>query len=103
MTRPMSAPTPLTDAQLQQFLAAHPQWRVEQGMLARTYEAAHFLQGIAFVGQLARVAEAADHHPDIDIRWRRVTLRFVTHDAGNRITDLDARLAAECDTVFAAL
>ena len=43
----------------------------------------------------AKLAEAADHHPDIDIRWRKVTLKFVTHDAGNAITELDARLAKE--------
>lgn len=99
----MSNRTPLTDAQVQEFLSAHPQWKVEDGMLARTFEAPHFLRGITFVEQVARIAEAADHHPDIDIRWRKVTLRFVTHDAGNRITALDTRLAGECDLVFAAL
>lgn len=99
----MSDRTPLSEAQVQDFLAAHPQWKVEAGMLVRTYEAPHFLRGITFVEQVARLAEAADHHPDIDIRWRKVTLRFVTHDAGNRITGLDARLAGECDLVFAAL
>lgn len=99
----MSDRTPVTEAQLSEFLAAHPGWKVEHGMLVRTYEAPHFLRGITFVEQVARVAEAADHHPDIDIRWRKVTLRFVTHDAGNRITGLDTRLAAECDLVFTAL
>jgi 4a-hydroxytetrahydrobiopterin dehydratase len=68
----------------------------------RTYEATSFLDGIAFVDRVARLAEAADHHPDIDIRWRKVTLRFITHDAGNRISALDTRLAGECDALFAA-
>lgn len=99
----MSERTPLTEAQLQEFLTKHPLWKVESGMLVRTFEAPHFLRGITFVEQVARIAETADHHPDIDIRWRKVTLRFVTHDAGNRITGLDARLAGECDLVFAAL
>jgi 4a-hydroxytetrahydrobiopterin dehydratase len=71
-------------------------------MLVRTYEASSFLAGLAFVSKLGAVADAADHHPDIDIRWKKVTLRFVTHDAGNRVTALDARLAAECDQVFLA-
>ncbi len=84
------------------FLKQHPKWRVEQGMLVRTYEAPAFLDGIAFVTEVARLAEAADHHPDIDIRWRKVTLRLVTHDAGNTITAKDTQLAAECDLVFAA-
>lgn len=94
---------PLSEAALHEFLAAHPDWKVEHGALVRTYEAPHFLRGITFVEQVAKVAEAANHHPDIDIRWKKVTLRFITHDAGNRITALDTRLAAECDLVFTAL
>lgn len=96
----MTRPTALPEADVAAFLAAHPGWRVENGMLVRTYEALSFLEGMRFVQQVAQLAEAADHHPDIDIRWRKVTLRFVTHDAGNAITALDVRLAAECDTVF---
>ncbi len=99
----MTKRAPLSEAEVQQFLAAHKEWSVEQGALVRTYEAPHFLRGITFVEQIAKVAEAADHHPDIDIRWRKVTLRFITHDAGDKITALDTRLAGECDLVFAAL
>ncbi len=99
----MSKPTPLTDAQLKDFLGTHAGWAVDAGMLVRTFEARTFLEGIGFVDKVAKLAEAADHHPDIDIRWRKVTLRFVTHDAGNRITDLDARLAGECSLLFSAL
>lgn len=87
---------------LDTFLKQHPAWRVEHGMLVRTYEAPTFLDGIAFVREVARLAEAVDHHPDIDIRWRKVTLRLVTHDAGNTITPKDTNLAAECDLVFHA-
>ena len=93
----------LSAADVKKFLKAHPNWAVEKGALVRTYEAPAFLRGITFVEQLAKVAEAADHHPDIDIRWKKVTLRFITHDAGNKITALDTRLAAECDLVFNAL
>lgn len=96
-------PTALPDAEISTWLAAHPGWKLEGAMLVRTYEAASFLAGIAFVAKLGAVADAADHHPDIDIRWKNVTLRFVTHDAGNRVTALDTRLAAECDRVFTAL
>ncbi len=94
--------TPLSDEQLRHFLERHPRWAVVGGLLERTYEAATFQAGIRFVQEVARLAEAADHHPDIDIRWRKVTLRFVTHDAGHRITGLDARLAGECDLLFEA-
>jgi 4a-hydroxytetrahydrobiopterin dehydratase len=98
----MALPTPLPQADLDAFLARHASWRVAAGALVRTYEATSFLDGIAFVDRVARLAEAADHHPDIDIRWRKVTLRFITHDAGNRISALDTRLAGECDALFAA-
>jgi 4a-hydroxytetrahydrobiopterin dehydratase len=68
-------------------------------MIRRTYEAPSFLAGIAFVERVARAAEAADHHPDIDIRWRKVTLALVTHDAGG-LTWRDTQLAAEADRLF---
>jgi 4a-hydroxytetrahydrobiopterin dehydratase len=92
--------TPLSDAELKTFLSANPGWNVENGALVRTFEASSFLSGIAFVKKVAHAAEAADHHPDIDIRWRKVTLRLVTHDAGNTITALDAQLAAGANRLF---
>ncbi len=99
----MANPVPLSDDEVKKFLAAHTQWAVDHDALVRTYEAPRFLRGIDFVDRVAKVADAADHHPDIDIRWKKVTLRFVTHDAGNKITALDTRLAAECDLLFSAL
>jgi 4a-hydroxytetrahydrobiopterin dehydratase len=92
--------TLLTAQELQTFLAAHPAWRHEGGMLRRTYEAPAFLAGIDFVSRVAQVAEAHDHHPDIDIRWRKVTLALSTHDAGG-LTFRDPKLAAEADRLFA--
>jgi 4a-hydroxytetrahydrobiopterin dehydratase len=99
----MTTPSPLSEEELKKFLAAHPQWSVEGTALVRTYDAPQFLRGIDFVDRIARLADKADHHPDIDVRYKKVTLRFVTHDAGNRITALDTRLAGECDLVFSAL
>jgi 4a-hydroxytetrahydrobiopterin dehydratase len=99
----MARPTKLSEAEVQAFLRTHGDWHLDGGALVRTFEAPTFLVGIEFVGQVAKLAEATDHHPDIDIRWRKVTLRFVTHDAGNAVTALDTRLAAECDLVFRAL
>lgn len=92
--------TQLTANELQTFLAQHPEWKLEGGMIRRTYEAPTFLAGIDFVRRVAEAAEAANHHPDIDIRWRKVTLALVTHDAGG-LTWRDTKLAAEADRLFA--
>lgn len=91
--------TLLSSEALDTFLAAHPDWKLENGMLVRTYEAPSFLEGIAFVERVAQAAEAADHHPDIDIRWRKVRLALVTHDAGG-LTSRDSELAAKADALF---
>lgn len=86
-----SIPT-LTPAQLKAFLAAHPGWSRARGQLQRTVELDTFPHAIGFVREVARLAEEAHHHPDIDIRYRQVTLRLVTHDAGG-LTALDTALA----------
>ncbi|WP_163784761.1 4a-hydroxytetrahydrobiopterin dehydratase [Myxococcus vastator] len=94
-----SKPTLLAPEALQSFLSRHTEWKHEGGMIRRTFEAPTFLAGIAFVEQVAQAAEKADHHPDIDIRWRKVTLALVTHDAGG-LTDRDTALATEADRLF---
>lgn len=88
--------TLLTEAELKEFLFMHPQWRVEDKELIRTYELPTFREAIAFVGRVADAAEREDHHPDIDIRYRRVTLRLSTHDAGG-LTFRDPKVAALAD------
>jgi 4a-hydroxytetrahydrobiopterin dehydratase len=59
-----------------------------------------FLDGIDGVRRIAELAERADHHPDIDIRWRTVNLALSTHSAGG-ITEQDVALAREIDALFA--
>jgi 4a-hydroxytetrahydrobiopterin dehydratase len=73
--------------------AAPPGWHVHGNTLRREFELPSFREAIAFVHRVADLAEAADHHPDIDIRYRRVILTLSSHDVG-RITDRDRRLAA---------
>ena len=99
----MTNRTALTEEEVTTFLATHPHWSTENEALVRTFEAPAFLRGIEFVERVAKIAEAADHHPDIDIRGRKVTLRFITHDAGSKITGNDTRLADECDLIFSTL
>jgi 4a-hydroxytetrahydrobiopterin dehydratase len=74
-------------------------WQEVDGKLTRSFTFGAFLDGIAFVQQVALVAEELDHHPDIDVRWRTVTLAVNTHDAGNAITAKDYELAARVDAL----
>ena len=92
---------PLGDDQLHAALAALPGWDVVEGMLVKAFTFDEgFIRGIRFVDAVAEAAEAADHHPDIDIRWTTVTIRLVTHSEGG-ITELDLTLAGVCDGLAA--
>jgi 4a-hydroxytetrahydrobiopterin dehydratase len=68
------------------------------GALERTFELPSFPEAIAFVNRLAELAEGENHHPDIAISYRKVTVRWTTHSAGG-ITDRDRELAARTDTI----
>lgn len=74
------------------------EWEVGDA-LVRTHQFASFPDAVAAVAEVAAIAEGMDHHPDIDIRWRTVTFRCVTHSAGG-ITDLDVRLAQAIDAAI---
>ena len=71
-------------------------WREVEGALERTYELGSFEQAIAFLNRVAVLAEAENHHPDIAIAYRKVTLRWTTHSAGG-VTDRDRELALRSD------
>lgn len=77
--------------------AAHlsdlPGWQIEDGELTRTFNFKDFRAALAFVNRVGEHAEEAGHHPDIDIRYNRVRLSLVTHDAGG-LTAKDFDLAA---------
>ncbi len=90
----------LTDAELTAFLLANPLWKKNSaGELERKFELKRFIDAISFVGKVGAVAEASDHHPDIDVRYSQVTLRLCTHDSKG-LTALDVKLAGECDRIF---
>jgi len=91
--------TPLGEGELLEFLAKHPGWRVEGKELIRTFELPSFRDAVAFVVRVADAAEREDHHPDFDIRYRKVTLRLTTHDAGG-LTWRDSKLAALADAAL---
>jgi 4a-hydroxytetrahydrobiopterin dehydratase len=88
----------LSDADLTGILPTLPGWSLSGGMLRKTFAHASFPEAIVFVNAVAQVAEVANHHPDIDIRYSNITLSLVTHDAGG-ITDKDVALAREVEEV----
>jgi 4a-hydroxytetrahydrobiopterin dehydratase len=76
----------LTETEITARLAALPEWQISAGELDRTFQFEDFIAALRFVNAVADLAEAAQHHPDIDIRYNRVRLRLVTHDAGGLTT-----------------
>jgi 4a-hydroxytetrahydrobiopterin dehydratase len=82
----------LTDAQLTGQLTALTGWTSRDGAIEATFVMESFPAAIDLVRRVATSAEAANHHPDIDIRWRSVTFRLTTHESGG-VTQRDLNLA----------
>ena len=77
-----------------------PNWLKRGKTIQRTFEFDGFTGGMDFVNRVARKAQRINHHPDIDIRFNKVTLTLTTHDEGG-ITDKDFSLARQCDQIYA--
>ena len=83
----------------EQIKAARPavkDWKKQSAEIRRTFEFKDFAQAMEFVNRVAGAAEAANHHPDIDIRWNKVTLALATHSEGG-LTQNDFDLAKKID------
>jgi 4a-hydroxytetrahydrobiopterin dehydratase len=94
-------PELLNDAQVSEALQHLPEWHHAEGKLVRTVELANFPQAIQAVNRIAEIAEKENHHPDIDVRWRKLTFFCITHAKGG-ITQADVSLAQEIDSVIDA-
>lgn len=90
---------PFSAAEVASHLNVLPKWKVEAGELTRTFLFEDFRAAVRFVNRVAEAAEAAGHHPDIDIRYNRVRLGLATHDAGG-LTAKDFNLAASIDKLL---
>jgi 4a-hydroxytetrahydrobiopterin dehydratase len=86
----------LTEAKIISALASVPDWKLQDATISRTFQFKDFPAAIKFVEVVAGIAEEAWHHPDIDIRWNKVTLALTTHDAGG-LTEKDFALARQFD------
>jgi len=87
----------VNESQIQAALAALPKWQLAGQVISRTYEFADFPEAMKFVNAVAALAEQVQHHPDVDIRWNKVTLSLTTHDSGG-LTQKDFAMARQCDS-----
>jgi 4a-hydroxytetrahydrobiopterin dehydratase len=78
----------LTSEQVRAKLTGLPGWELGDKAISRTFKFRDFPEAVAYVVRLGFAAEAADHHPDIDIRYKRVTLTYSTHSEGG-LTEKD--------------
>ena len=92
----------LTAPQITSALATVPAWKRKGDAVVRTFQFKDFVAAVRFVNAVAKLAEKAAHHPDIDVRWNKVSLLLTTHDAGG-LTEKDFALAAKCDAAAAKL
>ena len=86
----------LTEAEIVASLGSVPEWRREGAWLVRTVRCPTFMDAISLVSRVAEAAEAVDHHPDMEISWRRVTFRLTTK-ASRGLTAKDVAMAATID------
>jgi 4a-hydroxytetrahydrobiopterin dehydratase len=84
----------LTSEQVASELAATPGWTVSDGQLTRTETRKDFRDALLFVNAVGFLAERANHHPDVQVSWNKVTLNLVSHSAGG-LTEKDFALARE--------
>lgn len=93
------AMTKMTESEITESLKQVPEWSEINGAIQRTFQFKDFVESMRFVNQVAEAAERTQHHPDILVRWNKVTLTVNTHDAGG-ITAKDFDLARQADSMI---
>ena len=86
---------------VEDWVAARSRWEFRDGAIRKTYAFPSFRSAIVFVNRVATIADEVDHHPDIDIRYDKVSLRLWSHDAGG-VTERDLKLAERIDFATSA-
>ena len=88
----------LSDLEIQRALGGLPAWSRLGDVLTKTFTFERFADGIAFINRVAKMADEMNHHPDIDVRYTKITITLSTHDAGG-ITQSDLQLAERIEKV----
>lgn len=89
----------LTQDEVKTLMKKVPEWELEGNTIAYSTEFDDFMEAIDFVNAVAEIADEAQHHPDIDIRWCSVALRLTTHEQGG-LTEADFQLAQRIDNLI---
>lgn len=79
-----------------EFLINNPGWALDEETIRKTFEFSNFNEAMGFVVRVALLAEPVNHHPDIDIRWNKVTIALSTHSEG-ALTEKDTSLARQME------
>ena len=90
--------TKLSEPEIREAIQELPGWVDQDGRLTKTFTHSSFPEAIVFVNAVAHIAELANHHPDIDVRYSNITLSLVTHDEGG-ITPRDVALARQVEAI----
>jgi 4a-hydroxytetrahydrobiopterin dehydratase len=94
----MTAAAPLSAEEIARRLAEMPGWTGDVHAIEKSFT--HTYHGsIHMLTYVAAKAQEITHHPDVDLRWQRITFRITTHDAGNRVTERDFELARHIDAI----
>jgi len=89
----------LTNEEIAQRLMTLPGWAVREGLLTKTFTLRSFAHGVLFIGAIAQLAEAANHHPDVSLHgYNRATVSLSTHSAGG-LTEKDFNLATQIEAL----
>jgi 4a-hydroxytetrahydrobiopterin dehydratase len=84
---------PYNDEEVYDALKSLSGWEHQDNRIIKTYAMPTYLSGLTFAAAVGTLAEAADHHPDLYIGYKKVRVELSTHDAGNRVSRLDIELA----------
>lgn len=91
----------LTTHEIQEKLIGLPEWEFRENALERVYQGKSYMDALEKLNAIAQASEAADHHPDLILSWRKLTVRYWTHTAQG-VTELDFQLARQVEEVLAS-
>jgi len=89
----------LSKADIQNALESLPGWEYSDGAITKTYSLPSYMAGLAFATSVGVIAEGLNHHPDLSIGYKKVTVLFTTHDDGNVVTDNDIQAATRVEAL----